>query len=276
MLFSHEPFLIQPISSLALEAEQALRECTRHETEWEQTGVTEFLIRADSKLHSTFTNERVTARLQLAEDVRQHPTMDAAFVEKHARLPKLQCGHVSESLGNGILSPLVQAASVTAECGGDTTLAQAALLHRGMVASAWLPLDTELYRLGLNARHSLAYYEGFLEATILAVERALRTADRLTALIEEAKEKYEHHRATSGRQRALREDAAESLILASLPASPLLSVRAVIGQHNVSSSAAKRALEELHAAGILADAGVGKYGAKQYAIPAVEHSLAAF
>ena len=60
-----------------------------------------------------------------------------------------------------------------------------------------------------------------------------------------------------GSSRALRSDSATALVLADLPATPVLTPQTVQRIHDVSHVAAGRALDDLHAAGILTPRSIG-------------------
>ncbi|MGP3936891.1 Fic family protein [Nonomuraea sp. KM88] len=96
-----------------------------------------------------------------------------------------------------------------------------------------------------------AWLRVFLTATVTAAEQAERFADELEEMREEWHERHRRFRESQGLRPVPRADSAVVRLLDLLPAAPLVTARTVQGLLSVTHPAARQALEELSAAGIL-------------------------
>ncbi|WP_132513797.1 hypothetical protein [Nonomuraea diastatica] len=96
-----------------------------------------------------------------------------------------------------------------------------------------------------------AWLRVFLAATVTAAEQAERFADELEEMREEWHERHRRFRESQGLRPVPRADSAVVRLLDFLPAAPLVTARTVQGLLSVTHPAARQALEELSAAGIL-------------------------
>lgn len=184
-------------------------------------------------------------------------------------------------------SPIAQAALVHAQfetihpfTDGNGRVGRAlihtVLARRGLATDAVLPISLVLstlsdrYVAGLTtfrvdappasdagAKAHGAWIEVFTQATILACEQAAQIAAELAAVRSEWDARLAAHREAKGVVRAVRTDSAIAVILADLPATPVLTAETVKRIHHVSHVAAGRALEELREAGILSTRSIG-------------------
>ena len=215
-----------------------------------------------------------------------HP-LDAEFVPPRPdRVAGLMDDLVAYMAG-GLHSPIAQAALVHAQfetihpfTDGNGRVGRA-LIHtvlsrRGLAADATLPISLVLSTLrdryiggltsyrnehdprsskGMAAR--AAWIGTFADVTVLACKQADRIAAELVEVREEWEVRLAASRQERGSSRALRSDSATALVLADLPATPVLTPQTVQRIHDVSHVAAGRALDDLHAAGILTPRSIG-------------------
>ncbi|XVX20573.1 Fic family protein [Actinomycetota bacterium] len=222
-----------------------------------------------------------------------HP-LEADYVPPPpGEVPRLMAD-LTDYLATGLHSPLVQAALVHAQfetihpfTDGNGRVGRA-LIHtvlgrRGLTREAVLPISLVLatlktdyiggltaYRtadpaisdLGMQARDQ--WIAVFARATSLACQQATRIAGELAEIRSDWEERLLAHRSARGARRALRSDSATAAILADLPATPILTPQTAHRIHDVSRPAAAKALDELHAAGILEKRSIGP-GRQAYA-----------
>lgn len=209
-----------------------------------------------------------------------HP-IGADFVPPPAELVPDLMADLTTYLAGGLHSPVVQSALVHAQfetihpfTDGNGRVGRAlihtVLARRGMVNDALLPISLVLstlrdrYIAGLTAYRSAVdplspdamaardqWIATFAEVTILACDQAERIADELADVRADWLSRLDASRRERGSTRALRSDSATALILADLPATPVLTPATVQRIHGVSHVAANKALDELADAGIL-------------------------
>ena len=141
------------------------------------------------------------------------------------------------------------------------------LMRRGLTQAAVLPISLvlatfrEQYVVGLTAYRQdgeaerQAAVEQWLAVFVEAVEQAVEQAERLRREVAELRAEWdarlEAQRDRVGRTRAVRSDSTAAHIVASLPATPVLTAATAQRIHGISAPTAARALGELRDAGIL-------------------------
>lgn len=220
-----------------------------------------------------------------------HHPLDADFIPPApARVPHLM-GDLVNYINGASHSPIVHAGLVHAQfetihpfTDGNGRVGRAlihtVLTRRGLTPDAILPVSMVLSTLrgeyigGLTSfRHAspadseqahsarAAWLAVFAAAVITAAEQSGRLASELASLRSEWDAKLTRARTEQGRTRVVRSDSATALILADLPATPVLTSSTVQRIHGVSHVAADRALAELVSADVLT---VKKRGGVQY------------
>ncbi|MDU0479457.1 hypothetical protein QVA66_09420 [Staphylococcus chromogenes] len=271
---------IRNLDELCLEAEGALQQCARQEAHWRSLGLTDFFARLDIlAIYSPLTSGWPMAvspafpsiakgfehQKRLASLAKSIPSIDPRDLEDFYPGHKTALEQIAEELNSAWYNPIVQIGSILLNDGSDKMLAHIPLIRRGIFTSPWFPITGHLHALLPHRPASVSqWYEAVFEATIQTAVAVQEIASRLEQQRQRNVEIYEHHRAVSGRQKVLREDSAEARILSKLPATPVLTHSLAVQEHGVSLSAAKRALEDLCAAGILSKGAPTKFGAKTY------------
>ena len=214
-----------------------------------------------------------------------HHPLEAAFVPPAPeRVPALM-EDMCQYLSGATHAPLVQAALVHAQfetihpfTDGNGRVGRAlihtVLARRGLTDEAVLPISLVLatfrdeYIRGLGEYRLLnrpsadetgpgAWVATFARAAIAASEQAERIATELADLRTQWEQQLDAARRSGGAQRALRRDSAAARLLADLPGVPVLTPRTMQQMYDVSTSAARTALEDLAAAGILTERSAG-------------------
>jgi Fic family protein len=209
-----------------------------------------------------------------------HP-LDAEFVPPPPdHVPELidDLVHYMNSATHG---PLVQAALVHAQfetihpfTDGNGRVGRAlihtVLTRRGLTRTAVLPISlvlltrSDTYVAGLTSYRYVGepdspeavagvaeWLRVFLTAANTATEQATRFAEELTTLRDEWRQRHHAYRLSQGMRGTPRADSAVARLLDLLPAVPLVTARTLQKLLSISHPAARQALEELHAAGIL-------------------------
>lgn len=212
----------------------------------------------------------------------------AVFVPPAPELVEPLMEDLSAYLNGAAHSAIVQAALVHAQfetihpfADGNgrvgRALIQTVLTRRGLTPAAVLPVSMVLSTLrdtylgGLTSyRHvaepgtdayfaaQAAWINVFVDAVHQAAIEAKHLSQELQRLRQQWDERYEEWRAAQGFSRSLRTGSATALILESLPATPILSVRTVMRIHDASKQAATSALNDLHECGIVTAIGGGR------------------
>lgn len=207
--------------------------------------------------------------------------LDADFVPPACdRVPGLLADLV-DYLNGAAHAPLIQAAIVHAQfetvhpfTDGNGRVGRAlihtVLARRGLTDTAVLPISLvlatlrERYVAGLTSyRHDApasspaasaainAWLGTFVDAAEIAVDQSEKLRSQIGELREDWERRLSAHRASHGLRRAPRADSAVARLLAQLPEAPVTTAATLARILDVSVQAAKAALDELHAAGIL-------------------------
>ncbi|WP_284042858.1 Fic family protein [Actinoplanes sp. M2I2] len=209
-----------------------------------------------------------------------HP-LDADFVPPPPNDVPALIQDLTSYLSGAVHAPLIQAALVHAQfetihpfADGNGRVGRAlihtVLTRRGLTRAAVLPVSlvlltrSEEYVRGLTAYRHLGPSGGpeattaletwlatFLQAVAIAVEQAQQFVVRLVELRQLWTDRYLTHRTDNGATRQPRADAAAMRLLPLLPEVPVTTPYSVQRLLAVSAPAARTALEELTAAGIL-------------------------
>ncbi|WP_204377193.1 Fic family protein [Boudabousia tangfeifanii] len=201
-------------------------------------------------------------------------------------LPEL-CGDLVDYLNGASHSALVQAALVHAQfetihpfVDGNgrigRALIQTVLVRRGLTPSAVLPISQilstwrERYSQALNdfrvegecnsteqQTAIVSWLIFFISVCEKAVELAQELGEQLLELRQGWEAQLEQYLAKQPRQKTLRHDSATAIILRGMSATPVMTVRSAAQIYGLSESSAKRALDMLCDAGILAVSGEG-------------------
>ncbi|WP_018023099.1 Fic family protein [Corynebacterium ulceribovis] len=147
------------------------------------------------------------------------------------------------------------------------------LQRRGITRQTILPISlvlgtwSERYIDGLTKYREgnlSAWLETFLDAAVEATKQANLITDQLLEVQSQWKATLDEHRKRQGMQRALRSDSIEFKVLAGLPAHPIVTTKSLERLYGVSSSNARKALDNLAEVGILRTKVVGIRGAAGY------------
>lgn len=209
-----------------------------------------------------------------------HP-LDAEFVPPPPEFVPELIDDLVSYLNRASHGPLMQAAFAHAQfetihpfTDGNGRVGRAlihtVLTRRGLTRTAVLPISlvlltrSDTYVAGLTAYRYVGAPDSpearagteewlriFLTATRTATEQATRFVTELTELREEWLRRHHAYRRSQGMRAAPRADSAVARLLDLLPAVPLVTARTLQRLLSISHPAARQALEELHAAGIL-------------------------
>ena len=210
----------------------------------------------------------------------RHP-LDADFVPPPPSEVKPLMDDLTTFINGAAHSPIAQAALAHAQfetihpfTDGNGRVGRAlihtVLTRRGLTGDSVLPISlvfatlSDDFMQGLTAFRTsdkplsdgwmtarAQWVRTFTKATLLACDQAERIATELFEIREDWERKMTTTRTARGARTTPRADSATARILATLPATPVLTASTVAAIHGVSEVAAMRALEELKDAGIL-------------------------